>query len=173
MPKRSRSKYNWPTIKQVYIIGKLNPETGASEEYTYNELAAMFNVKSGTSVRKRADKEGWNEDRELRKKTDEASLKQKLEEMKAQELPDIVEMRRKLLKIQLAVLTEGLSKLNAHEMDIKPADLHRASEFIIKEYYTLFGIPQPETKSEDSKGIEIKLGNADDLYDLANHIRRK
>ena len=38
MPKRSRSKYNWPTIKQVYIIGKLNPETGASEDYTYNEL---------------------------------------------------------------------------------------------------------------------------------------
>lgn len=172
MPKRPRSKYNWPMIKQIYIMGKLNPETGASEEYTYNELAAMFNIKSDTSVRKRADKEGWNEDREKRKKTDEAALKQKLEEMKTQELPDIVEMRRRLLKIQLAILTEGLNKLNSHEMDVKPVDLHRASEFIIKEYYTLFGIPQPKVESEDN-AIEIKLGKIDDLYDFANHIRRK
>mgnify|MGYP003147566690 CR=1 FL=1 len=172
MPKRSRSKYNWPTIKQVYIIGKLNPETGASEDYTYNELAAMFNVKSGTSVRKRADKEGWNEEREVRKKTDEASLKLKLEEMKAQELPDIVEMRRRLLKVQLGTITAYLKQLDDGEVEVKPNDALKSSEFIIKEYYTLFGIPQPPVEKED-KGVELKLGKIDDLYDLANNIRRK
>lgn len=172
MARLVRSKYNWPMIKLIYIMGKLNSDTGESEDWTYAELAAKFNVKSDTAVKKRADKEGWNVEREGQKKKDEDALRLKLEEMKAQELPDIVEMRRKLLKIQLAILTEGLNQLNAHEMAIKPGDLLKSSEFIISEYHTLFGIPQPKVETED-KGVEIKLGKIDDLYDFADHIRKR
>lgn len=173
MPKRRvRSKYNWPYIKQIYIAGKRDYETGESVDYTYTEIAAIFNIKSEASVKKHADKENWNVGRERIRKKDEESLQRKLEEMKAQELPTIVEMRRTLLKVQLGVVKHGLKQLEAGEMDIKPVDLHRASEFIIKEYYTLFGIPQPQVETGD-KAIEIKVGKLDDLYDLANNIRRR
>lgn len=172
MSKRSRSKYNWPMIKQIYIIGKLNPETGASEDYTYTELAAMFNIKTDSQVRKQAEKEDWNTARDQQKKIDEDALKVKLEEMKAQELPTIVEMRRKLLKVQLGTISSYLKQLDAGEVEVKPSDALKSSEFIIKEYYTLFGIPQPKVESED-KGVEIKLGKIDDLYDFADHIRKR
>jgi len=172
MSRQVRSKYNWPTIKQIYIIGKLNPETGESEDYTYTELAAMFNIKTDSAVKKRADKEGWNTEREGQKRKDEAIFKRKLEEMKAQELPTIIEMRRTVLKIQLGILKEGLAKLSAHEMDIKPGDLIKSSEFVINEYSTLFGTPQPKVATDD-KAVELKVGNLDDLYNLADSIRRR
>jgi hypothetical protein len=154
-------------IKQVYIIGKLNPKTGASEDYTYTELAAMFGVKSDTSVRKRADRENWNKDREVRKNADEAALAKRLQEMKAAELPDIVEMRRRLLKGQLAIVTQGLAQLQAGDMEIKPLDLHRASEFIIEQYYVLFGIElEPSTSTQDADvevNVKVDIGNRHDI----------
>ncbi len=174
MPKRSRSKYNWPMVKQVYIAGKLNPETGESEDYTYTEIAAMFNVKSISSVKKRADKAGWDEARNRQKKKDEEKLRKKLEEMKVAELPDIIEMRRRLLKGQLLVLSKGIQQLEAGETEVKPIDIHRASEFIIQEYHTLFGIPQvapvPD-HPDDEPAIQINIGTKNDLHSLANNLR--
>lgn len=167
MARRVRTKYNWPMIKQVYIAGKLDPATGESGDYTYTEIAAMFNVKSDASVKRRADREDWNTERELRKKQDDTILKKKLDEMKAAELPNIVEMRRKLLKGQLGIVTNGLASLAAGDMEIKPLDLHRASEFIIEQYYVLFGIdlepPAPKADVDVEVKVKVDTGSSHDI----------
>jgi hypothetical protein len=159
-------------IKQVYIMGKLNPETGESEDYTYTELAAIFNIKTDSQVRKQAEKDDWNTARDRQKKIDDDALKKKLQEMRAQELPDIVTMRRQLLKGQLAIVTKGLAKLEANDMEIKPLDLHRASEFIIDQYYILFGI-EFEPEHDDEVDVEVKVNvNKGSKHDVLRRATR-
>jgi len=169
MAKRGRAKYNWPTMKQIYIMGKLNTETGENEDYTYTEIAAIFKVKTVSAVKKRADKEDWDIEREGQRRKDTEILKKKLQELRQEELPDIVTIRRQLLKGQLAVVTQGLARLTAGEMDIKPLDLHRASEFIIDQYYVLFGIEHDKPAAETEVNVKVDV----DISGSSNDVLRR
>jgi hypothetical protein len=52
-------------------------------------------------------------------------------------------------------------------MEIKPLDLHRASEFIIEQYYVLFGIElEPSTSTQDADvevNVKVEIGNRHDI----------
>lgn len=170
MPKRTA--YSWPYIKQIYIAGKRDPEALGTVDYTYTEIAAMFNVKSIGSVKKHADKEGWDIEREKIKKKDEEKLRLHLEQLKSADIPNLVTIRERGLKFALGTVTTYLRQLDEGLIEVKPNEALKAFEFLISEYHTLFGVPQPKVETED-KAVELKVGNIDDLYDLAKNIRRR
>ena len=97
MPKRSRSKYNWPAIKQFYIMGKIDPETGQTISYTYDEIARLFHIQNRFSVGRHAKAENWVEERQIEYVRRKKELAKMLTELKERELPDIQAMRNRVL----------------------------------------------------------------------------
>jgi len=151
----SRSKYDWVLIEELYIAGKVNPATGENIEWSYAELGKKFKVKNRVTVKEHADKGNWKAKREAYLEKHKQTIRETLRKI---DIPSIVEMRKMVLKSQLGTIAKYNQQLDTGEVDVKPVDALRASEFTIDEYNILFGIreQQPEEEPDMKVTLEVK-----------------
>lgn len=168
MARRIRSKYNWTLIKQIYIYGKRDMESWKSNDYTFGEIAKMFNIAASSSVKRRADREGWDRERNRIKRQEEAIIAEEYEKAKLAELPTIVEFRRRALKVQLGTITRYLEQLNEGTVDVRPSDADRALRFILEQYHVLYGVQPPEEPKDGPVEDEMELP---EIYERARDLR--
>ena len=164
-----RPKYDWETIREFFIAGKVNPQTGTNTDYSYNEIANKFGIKHRQTVKDHADKENWKADREAYKKLHIETLKA---ELKKNDLPSLLELRGKLMKVHLGIINKGLRDIDEGELDVRGVDIHNSSKFLIDQYHFIFGVPQEQQPAQDVN-LHIDFKDDDELYRAANSYIRK
>ena len=166
-------KYDWETIGEYYIAGKVSPRTGTNEDYSFGDISRRFGMTRAT-VKLQCDKRGWKADREAYKKRHRELIREQLREST---LPTIIEVRQTILQAELATIKRYIELLKSGEMDsnIKPFDALRAGEFVIAQYHILYGVQEAEKKPAQDINLHIDFGDdEDDLYGAAaNFIRSK
>ena len=164
-----RPKYDWETIREFYIAGKVNPQTGENADYSYNQIAIAFNVKHRSTVKLHAEKGNWKADREKYKKQHLDTLRA---ELRKNDLPSLLELRGKLMKVHLGIINKGLQDIDAGELDVRGVDIHNSSKFLIDQYHFIFGVPQEQQPAQDVN-LHIDFKDDDELYRAANSYVRK
>jgi len=163
------SKYDWETIGEYFIAGKVNPRTGMNEDYSFGDISRAFGPTRAT-IKLQCDKRGWKADREAYKKKRLDVIRKELQEAN---IPTIVDIRKTILQAELATIREYIQKLKAGEVDVKPLDALRAGQFVIEQYHILYGIKEEEKQAQDIN-LHIGFDNDDELYSAAkDFIRNK
>lgn len=121
---------NWEAIKLFYVMGTIDPDTGESIDFSYDEIGTIFEMEDVSLVEKRAKEEDWDSERDKAKEKNKAEIKRKLEKMRDEELPDIVLMRRRLWNIQLGIVRKYFDQSGN-----KATEMRKELEAIIDDIY--------------------------------------
>ena len=164
------AKYDWETIGEHYIAGKVNPQTGTNEDYSFGEICRKFGIKNKATVKAQCDKRGWNADREAYKRKNLEILRDELREANR---PTIIEIRQLVLQTMLATLKLYVEELKQGNVEVKPLEALKAGEFIVREHHFLYGEEKPEKPQE--LNVHMDFGNnLDDIYSAAaEYIRNR
>ena len=162
-------KYDWETIEEFYIAGKVNPKSGTNEDYSFSDICRKFGGMTKATVKAQCDKRGWKAEREAYKRRHREAIRKELQEAN---IPTIVEIRQTILQAELATVRRYIELLKTGEVEVKPLDALRAGEFIIAQYHILYGI-QEEKKPDQDINLHIDFKDEDELYRAANEYVRK
>ncbi len=140
------NKINWPAVKEDFIVSNLDPSR--DELLTLKELAANHGV-NYESVRRRAGKEGWND--EVKKRAEKLA-EESIEVAQEQFSQSEAEIRERQIKIARLAQAKAVVRLQ----DLKP------SELTVREAIELLKLGLPEERKAagmpDKVDITVPVG---------------